>query len=74
MNATGDSPKDYWDHLWSERKPVLYIGPAVEGHPLMKQLLPKNPSFKFLEIGCIPGNWMVISIRNKGYQVSGIDY
>ena len=74
MNAIGDSPKEYWDHLWSERKPVLYEGPAVEGHPLLKQFLPKDPSFKFLEIGCVPGNWMVYFHKEYGYQVSGIDY
>jgi len=74
MKATGDSSKEYWDHLWSDRKPALYGGPAVESHPLLKHFLPKEPSFKFLEIGCVPGNWMVYFHKEYGYQVSGIDY
>jgi SAM-dependent methyltransferase len=40
----------------------------------LKAYLPKEMSFQFLEIGCVPGNWMVYFHKEYGYQVSGIDY
>jgi SAM-dependent methyltransferase len=68
------SMKEFWNHLWRGRKPAKYEGPAMEGHPLLQRFLPIAPQLKFLEIGCVPGNWMVYFHKEYGYQVSGIDY
>lgn len=65
---------DYWNHVWAARKPQLYKGPIVEAHPLLARFLPKEPAFNFLEIGCIPGDWLVYFHKEYGYKVNGIDY
>ena len=66
--------KNYWDDLWSKRKPELYTGCKPEVHALLAKFLPKDPTLKLLEIGCIPANWIVYFSKEFGYQGYGIDY
>jgi len=74
MEISDKSSKNYWDDVWRGRRPAKYVGPFVEAHPLLKRYLPVERTFKFLEIGCVPGNWMVYFHKEYRYQVSGIDY
>lgn len=74
MERLDQSEKTYWDQLWEGRKPEKYQGPSLEAHPLLARFLPKEKTFKFLEIGCVPGNFMVYFHKEFGYQVNGIDY
>lgn len=41
---------------------------------LFKKYLPRNSDFKFLEIGCSPGRWLIYFNKEFNYQITGIEY
>jgi hypothetical protein len=41
---------------------------------LLRQHLPRDPSVSFLEVGCVPGGFLLWFHRALGYQVFGLDY
>lgn len=63
--------KSYWDDYWSgisskKVKTVLYSD-------VLYKYLPKR-SQSCLEIGCVPGNYMIYFNKVLKYKVYGIDY
>lgn len=64
----------YWNHTWSglgefER----YTRPIHEQHPVLKRFLRRSTG-DAIEIGCVPGNFLVYLNKENGYSASGIDY
>ena len=41
---------------------------------MLRRFLSKEHGGDAIEIGCVPGNWMVYLNKEYGYRVSGIDY
>jgi SAM-dependent methyltransferase len=64
----------YWDEVWRSSTPQPYPGPIFTGHRVFGRYLRRDPSLRFLEIGCVPGNLMVYFAKHFGYRVDGIDY
>jgi SAM-dependent methyltransferase len=72
----------YWDRHWAR-------GPKADRYTdlrwvrgnyaytvldsLLKQLLPKDPTRSFIELGSGPGRWLVYFHRTFGYRVAGCD-
>lgn len=67
--------KEYWDSQWDRLLPPItpYGGPVFEQHSILFPYLSARGG-KAIEIGCVPGNWMIYLNREYSYQVSGIDY
>ena len=65
---------EYWDGRWKDYEPQIYAGPILAGHEIYDVHLPHQPGLRFLEIGCVPGNWMVYFARHFCYQPHGLDY
>ena len=67
--------KEFWNSTW-EHLPALqpYQGPIFEHHAVLKRFLAKAGGGDAIEIGCVPGNYMVYLAKEFGYRVSGIDY
>lgn len=76
---TDDLAKDaagkvYWDAQWDSLPPIItYEGPGYEQHPVLYPYLSSQRG-EAIEIGCVPGNWMIYLNKEYGYRVSGIDY
>jgi len=67
--------KAYWDSQWDNLPPIItYEGPAYEQHPVLYSYLSSQGGGEAIEIGCVPGNWMIYLNKEYGYRVSGIDY
>jgi SAM-dependent methyltransferase len=67
--------KQFWDSAWSQLPPILpYQGPVFEHHAVLKNFLPETSGRDAIEVGCVPGNFMVYLNKEFGYRVSGIDY
>lgn len=70
----GAASPEFWAETWAHLPPPeAYPGPLFEAHDVLSQVLPGAPSRTALEIGCVPGNWLVYLAREFGYAVSGID-
>ncbi|HEX4487998.1 MAG TPA: methyltransferase domain-containing protein [Terriglobales bacterium] len=64
----------YWDQVWDKLPPVpTYPGPIFEQHPVFAKYLSKTNG-DAIEIGCVPGNFMVYLHHEFGYRVDGLDY
>ena len=67
--------KDYWNSAWENLPPIRpYEGPVFEQHAVLKKYLSKTRGASAIEIGCVPGNYMVYLNKEFGYRVDGIDY
>lgn len=65
--------KPYWDKKWNGQKPELYTGISYENHAVLAKYLPINKKFAALEIGCVPGTFLVYLNKEFGYKPFGID-
>ncbi len=64
----------YWNETWNKLGAFeKYSGPIHEQHPLLKRYL-KGTSGDAIEIGCVPGNFLIYLNKEYGYTASGIDY
>jgi hypothetical protein len=60
---------------WAALPPLqTYPGPIFEQHSLLARFIPKTKCGSAIEIGCVPGNWLVYLHKEYGYSGSGIDY
>ena len=67
--------KAYWESIWGDLPaPQLYEGPVFEQHAVLAPFLSAAGSGEAIEVGCVPGNWLVYLSKEFGYRVSGIDY
>ncbi len=67
--------KKFWNESWSHLPPIgPYEGPVFEQHPVLKPFLEAAGGGDAIEIGCVPGNWLVYLAKEYGYRVHGIDY
>ena len=66
---------EFWNSTWGNLPPLeLYQGPVFEHHAVLKRFLAQAPNGDAIEIGCVPGNYMVYLAQEFGYRVSGVDY
>jgi 2-polyprenyl-3-methyl-5-hydroxy-6-metoxy-1,4-benzoquinol methylase len=76
--ATGDGDaagKEFWENTWHALPTIrLYEGPVFEQHPVLARYLSKTGGGSAIEIGCVPGNFMVYLNKEFGYRVDGLDY
>lgn len=64
----------YWNNAWSGLAEFeKYSGPVYEQHPVLKRFL-MGTTGDAIEIGCVPGNFLVYLNKEYGYTASGIDY
>lgn len=67
--------REFWNSAWAHLPPAEpYQGPVFEHHPILKKFLAGAGGGDAIEVGCVPGNYMVYLAREFGYRVSGIDY
>jgi SAM-dependent methyltransferase len=67
--------REFWNSTWAQLPPVEpYQGPVFEHHPILDRFLSKAGGGDAIEIGCVPGNYMIYLAKEFGYRVSGIDY
>ena len=62
--------KEYWNEFWRNKKD----SDNFYTFDLLSKYLPYNPKFDCIEIGCIPGRFMIAFNKMFGYKVSGIDF
>jgi len=67
--------KEFWNSAWRNLPPLeRYQGPVFEHHSILRRFLTKADGRDAIEIGCVPGNYMIYLAKEFGYRVSGIDY
>src|ERR1051325_6561309 len=69
--------REFWNSTWETLPPLhRYEGPVFEQHPVLARYLSGTHSAgaSAIEIGCVPGNYMVYLNKEFGYRVDGIDY
>jgi 2-polyprenyl-3-methyl-5-hydroxy-6-metoxy-1,4-benzoquinol methylase len=72
---TDTAGREYWESVWADLPPIQsYAGPVFEHHPVLARFLAKAEGKEAIEIGCVPGNYLVYLAKEFGYRVSGIDY
>ncbi len=63
----------HWDDIFRVKILKNEDFPAVITS-LIKKYLPYNPLFKCLEVGCVPGRFLIAFHRTFGYEIYGVDY
>lgn len=63
-----------WDEQWSRFVPKKIESLPLALEELLMQYLKRNPNFDCLEIGCVPGDFLIILHKIFGYRIHGIDY
>ena len=67
--------RDFWNSTWGNLPPwERYQGPVFEHHPVLSRFLANAGGGEAIEVGCVPGNYMIYLAKEFGYRVSGIDY
>jgi 2-polyprenyl-3-methyl-5-hydroxy-6-metoxy-1,4-benzoquinol methylase len=67
--------RSFWNERWQglpEFSP--YEGPVFEQHPVLEGFIADGRGKTAIEVGCVPGNFLVYLAKEFGYTVSGIDY
>lgn len=69
--------KKHWDEGWKANfKPSVLT--EDDYHTIFKSLfkkyLPYNKNFSCLEVGCVPGNYLIEFHKIFGYKIYGVDY
>ncbi len=73
--AVDKAGRGFWNERWKglpEFSP--YEGPVFEQHPVLKRFIADGQGKTAIEVGCVPGNFLVYLAKEFGYEVSGIDY
>ncbi|MCK4589172.1 MAG: class I SAM-dependent methyltransferase [Nanoarchaeota archaeon] len=66
--------REYWESCWDKKQKVKRFPKKIITFDLISKFLPKNSKLKCIEIGCVPGRFMIAFNKLFGYQVTGIDY
>lgn len=66
------NPKEEWDERVSTIKPAVVDD--VVFSEIFKKYLPKSQELSCIEIGAIPGNFLVYFHKVFGYKITGIDF
>lgn len=71
--------KEFWSDIQQNIKLPITVDlkrtPAfIKIDGILKKYLPKNSGFKFLEIGCSPGRWLIYFNKEFSYQTTGVEY
>jgi len=71
--------KKFWSDIQENIKLPITVDlkrtPAfIKIDKVFKKYLPKNSDFKFLEIGCSPGRWLIYFNNEFNYQITGVEY
>lgn len=64
--------KDYWSNFWSKYKPEIVTSVLFED--IFEKYLSYNPKLRCIEIGCVPGNFLIFLHKRYGYRIYGMDY
>jgi SAM-dependent methyltransferase len=74
-NSLDAAGQEFWNTRWQHLPPICkYHGPVFEQHPVLRRFLAPVNGQDAIEIGCVPGNWLIYLHKEYGYRVSGIDY
>jgi SAM-dependent methyltransferase len=81
QDTQGEAPmsdaagKEFWNRTWAHLPPPeRYQGPVFEHHRILARFLAEAGGGEAIEIGCVPGNYMIYLAKEFRYRVSGIDY
>lgn len=66
--------REHWKTSWNKNQGIKKSAKKIITFDLLAKFLPKNPKLKCIEIGCIPGRFMIAFNKLFRYQVTGIDY
>ncbi len=73
--AIDKAGRGFWNERWKELPEFsAYEGAVFEQHPVLKRFIPEGRGKTAIEIGCVPGNFLVYLAKEFEYTVSGIDY
>ena len=70
MNTLSD--KSFWDSVWSNNNADLTN--KILFADIFNRYLEIDPTVKCIEIGCVPGRFLVYLHNKFEYQISGLDY
>lgn len=75
QNLEDRAGTQFWNERWASLPPFRpYEGAVFETHSVLKNFLRASTGRSAIEIGCVPGNYLVYLNKEFGYTVSGIDY
>ena len=76
LETTGDAAgPEHWRKVWANLPPFeRYPGPIYEQHAVLSKFLSRVRGGDAIEVGCVPGNFMVYLNKEFGYRVDGLDY
>jgi 2-polyprenyl-3-methyl-5-hydroxy-6-metoxy-1,4-benzoquinol methylase len=67
--------RSFWNERWATLPEFCpYEGPVFEQHPVIAPFVRAGSGKNAIEVGCVPGNFLVYLAKEFGYRVSGIDY
>ncbi len=66
------TPKEYWNRIWSEINPGIVNSVLFED--IFQKCLRYDATLRCLEIGCIPGNFLIFLHKKYGFKIYGVDY
>jgi SAM-dependent methyltransferase len=73
--AIDKAGRSFWNERWAGLPDFSpYEGPVFEQHPVLARFLANGVGNDAIEVGCVPGNFLVYLAKEFGYRVSGIDY
>ena len=68
----------YWEDFWAGLKLPVKVDLSFSNDRnianVMLKFLPRNSSFKAIEIGCAPGKWLIFLHERFGYEIEGCEY
>jgi 2-polyprenyl-3-methyl-5-hydroxy-6-metoxy-1,4-benzoquinol methylase len=64
--------KQYWDNVWIKIKPRFVV--SVPFEDIFQEYLRYDATLRCLEIGAVPGDFLIFLHKNYGFKVYGVDY
>lgn len=74
METRFELSKEEWNRFWSMYKPKPKIVNSVLFEDIFEKYLVYDPELRCIEIGCVPGNFLIFLHKRYGYKIYGIDY
>lgn len=64
--------KEHWSTFWAKYKPEVVKSVLFED--IFERYLSYNTKLRCIEIGCVPGNFLIFLNKKYGFEIYGIDY
>jgi len=74
MEKRFELSKEEWNDFWSMYKPKPKIVNSVLFEDIFEKYLVYDTKLSCIEIGCVPGNFLIYLHKKYGYKIYGVDY